>query len=68
MAGAKPRVLILSAFDFLIMVTYSSFNSILTKIREEDGDKAISSFQFLILYILNFITILFVSKVNVSEK
>ena len=68
MTGAKPRILILSAFYCLIMVAYSSFNSILTKIREEDGDKALSPFQFLILYTVNFITNLFVSKVNISEK
>ena len=40
MTGAKPRILILSAFYCLIMVAYSSFNSILTKIPQEDGDKA----------------------------
>ena len=68
MSGAKPRILILSAFYFLIMVAYSSFNSIVTKIREEDGDKALTPFQFLIVGSVSCIPNLFVSKVNISEK
>ena len=68
MTGAKPRILILSAFYFLIMVAYSSFNSIVAKIREEDGDKALTPFQFLIMPTVSCITNLFVSKVKTSEK
>lgn len=66
MTGAKPRILILSAFYFLIMVAYSSFNTIVAKIREEDGDKTLTPYQFFIMTTVNCITNLFASKVKIT--
>ena len=66
MAKILPKMLLLSTFYLLIMIGYSSFDAIVTKIREEDGDKVLSPFCQLIQNITLLITNLLTSKVALS--
>lgn len=66
MATILSKILLVSTFYLLIMIGYSSFYTIVTKIREEDGDNALSPFSLLILNTTLLITNLFTSKVALS--
>ena len=50
------------------MTAYSSFQTIITKVHEEDGDTALGPFSFALLYSFSLIFNMLVAKSKASEK
>ena len=68
MNPAKKKVILMSIFYVIIMTAYSSFQSIITKVHEEEGDGFLGPFAFFIAFSINTFTNFFTGKRFISEK
>jgi hypothetical protein len=63
------KLVVLVSIHFMILFTaFNAFQTILTKIHEEEGDRSLGPFTFAVNYVAFMVSNLFVSKTPYSEK
>ena len=68
MNPARKKIIIMSIFYVIIMTAYSSFQTIITKVHEEEGDGFLGPFSFFISFFFTTIINLFTGRPCISEK
>lgn len=68
MEPATKLIILVSIHFFILFTAFNAFQTILTKIYEEEGDRSLGPFTFALNYATFLITNFFVSKVPYSEK
>lgn len=68
MDPATKLVTMVSIHFMILFTAFNAFQTIVTRIHEEEGDRSLGPFRFAVNYSAFTISNLFVSRVNYSEK
>lgn len=66
MSSATKLVVIVSVHFMILFTAFNAFQTIVTKIHEDEGDRSLGPFTFAVNYFVFMISNLFVSKVKYS--
>lgn len=68
MEAATKEVMLLGIYFMILFTAFNSFQTIVTKINEDEGDYTLGPFRFALNYTVFMIANLFAPQVKYSEK